>query len=189
MSTRRKLNTMDGEIMPIKYILLAGIVLSISACKANTETPNTPKTPATHSDTHSHGPDTAKPTKPPRASMDDVEDEFDIKNFSKANAKFVGLVEAEEMASAELRIRAYFTPEESTEGKTTYSYEKTYESNGLTRVVATATGLMDDSVQAEQLVAYFKPVSPERAELSHYGMRFKCWRGDTPNVWTANLCP
>lgn len=170
----------------IKYLVGVSCVVLLGACEGKVKAPATPDVPKQKMQAHGDAPQAVKP---PRATLDDMDDSFDIKNFSKANAKFVGLVDGEEMESAELRIRAYFTPEESSEGKLSYSYEKTYESNGLTRVVATVTGLMDDSVQAEQLIAYFKPISPVRAVLADYGMRFQCYRGDNTEQWTVKLCP
>ena len=170
----------------MKYVIMTACMALLSACSEKNAVPDTPIPPKQIS---TMGAQMHNPVKPPRATLDDVSDEFDIVNFSKENAKFVGLVDGEEMETAELRIRAYFTPEEASEGKISYSYEKTYASNGLTRVVATATGLMDDSVQAEQLIAYFKPLTPQTAVLSEYGMRFKCYRGENKNQWTKKLCP
>lgn len=56
--------------------------------------------------------------------------------------------------------------------------------DGATLYVIRRSGMADDSVAAEETFALF-----DDGVLVDFGTRIQCYRGDTPNQWTTNLCP
>ena len=127
------------------------------------------------------------PPKPPRPSLDE-DTGYDIADFSERLGDFVGVEIGQDGAQAQHKIVTYFgvnKDEESPDLKV----EQKFLTSGLTQVIVTKTALKDDSVKAEQFLAVFTPKTREKSELTAYGMRIKCYRGDNTDQWQTQLCP
>ncbi|MEM7730382.1 MAG: hypothetical protein AAF311_14120 [Pseudomonadota bacterium] len=56
--------------------------------------------------------------------------------------------------------------------------------DGATLFVIRSSGLADDSIAAHETYALF-----DSGSVVDFGSRQQCRRGDTPNIWTTELCP
>ena len=65
----------------------------------------------------------------------------------------------------------------------------TFATDGGTVIVAERSEMADDSVRAEQMYMLTKKMADGSEKLIDYGMKIKCWRGKTPDMWSTNLCP
>ncbi len=127
------------------------------------------------------------PPKPPRPSLDE-DAGYDLADFDAGLARGVGLKPGMEMLTARTIITDYFAPG-GEEGNAQIAMEQKFLTSGLTQIIVTRTGLADDSVKAEQLLAVFKPLTPKTGQLTAYGMRIKCYRGANTTQWQTELCP
>jgi len=127
------------------------------------------------------------PPKPPRPSLDE-DAGYDLADFDAGLARGVGLKPGMEMLTAQTIITDYFAPG-GEEGNAQIAMEQKFLTSGLTQIIVTRTGLADDSVKAEQLLAVFKPLTPKTGQLTAYGMRIKCYRGANTKQWQTELCP
>ena len=127
------------------------------------------------------------PPKPPRPTSGDTDAGYDLADFDRSLAKFVGVEIGQDQAAAQEIIAGYFDP--SAQIGSRPQLETLYLPNGLTQIIVTRTNLADDSVAAEQFLAVFKPLTPKTGELTAYGMRIKCYRGANTDQWQTKLCP
>lgn len=103
-------------------------------------------------------------------------------DYSKDLAAPLGLSFGMDRDEAEAEIRTYFGTGASS-GAIPIFNSKTL-ADGEFEILATREGLADDSVKSEQLAAHFAD-----GVLIDYGLRVKCYRNDTPDEWTKELCP
>jgi hypothetical protein len=63
------------------------------------------------------------------------------------------------------------------------------EVGGAVVVIATRTGLLDDSVEGTQERVVLELRDDQRWYVRERGFRYRCWRGGRPMRWTIELCP
>lgn len=153
------------------YFIISTVCLALVACGA--KEPAAPNAPET----------SGKVAAPKAVSFADLTPT----NFRPTLLQNSGLRNGMTMDEAKAKIDAVFG-EPPVEGKYSRSEEVIYKSGGLTHIFMTHEGLADDSLQGQQVILVFKPVTPERAELINYGMRLKCWRGPDAGTWQKAIC-
>jgi len=165
------------------FAIIAG--LALTACGPDrVEAPSAPAAPNTASDTVS-GKASELPPPPSVPDPADVPDriqDIDFTSYSRDMARFIGLEVSENKGSAKDKIQSYFQPEKGAEGNAEYNFVE-LGGVGATVMIASATGLADDSLKAQELFAVFKDDT-----LVDYGMKIKCWRGETPDLWQTTPC-
>ncbi len=112
-----------------------------------------------------------------------------MRAYDKDLAKYFGLQLGMSLDEAESIIKPQFAKEEGGEGNQSFSYAKTQSDTGGIVIIATAEGVMDDSVAAQELIAVFSKDGSGQLQLSEYGARIKCWRGDKKDEWITEFCP
>lgn len=111
--------------------------------------------------------------------------DIDFASYSMDLAKPLNLEVGELKTSVEDKVHATFRPNKMPDGKGHMEYALTeLKAEGGSVLLATAQGLADDSVKAQQLYVIF-----QEGVLVTYGMKVKCKRGETPNIWQNSVCP
>lgn len=109
--------------------------------------------------------------------------------YSHDMAKFVGL-EIGQSLEESVNLAVDYTLPDGEEDLSTSDIMQNLDDPENIQVLVTQYNLMDDSVQDLQIRLVYKQVFDGReAELTGYGLRVKCRRGDTPGEWQAALCP
>lgn len=127
------------------------------------------------------------PPKPPRPTLGN-DTGYDITDFNQNLARFVGVEIGQDGAEVQAKIAKHFGTAQAGDSRD-LKVEQIFLASGLTQVIVTNTAMKDDSVKAEQLLAIFTPRTRETSELTAYGMRIKCYRGDNTDQWQTELCP
>lgn len=110
--------------------------------------------------------------------------DVDFTTYSLELASHLNLEVGEAKGSVEDKIHAAFRPNKMSEGEGHIEYALTeLKAEGGSVLLATAEGLADDSVKAKQLYVIFQDDM-----LVTYGMKVKCRRGPSPNIWQNSLC-
>lgn len=171
----------------IKYIILGGACLAIVACGDSAPTqPNAETLPA--SAEMPQTPNVTSETPVTDTSLLGSNTGLELEDFSPSLAGRIGLENGQSLEDAKAKVLDYFG-EEPSEGRYSRDEDTVYLGNGMTHIVMSHDGLLDDSVQAEQVMLVITPVSPERGEVTDFGMRIKCRRGENTGAWTTELCP
>lgn len=110
-------------------------------------------------------------------------------DFNSGFAAWVGLKPGMDSDDAMAIIEERFGETIEGEGGLTVDIQTLYRPKGLTVILATQEGALDDSIYAQQLYAEFEPVSPVANKLVFYGLRQKCQRGENTTEWTTQRCP
>ena len=90
---------------------------------------------------------------------------------------------------AETALQSWLDAADAEEGNTATSLRKRFEADGRTVLIATASGLADDSVAAQQIYAEFTPIGPLSNALDFAGARLRCARGADTTDWQMEPCP
>lgn len=106
---------------------------------------------------------------------------LDPNDYSRELARFIPIELGMDRYAAIDELRLYYNSEAGTTSKVS-STEQSVNDDIL--VVFRRSGLADDSVAAEETYARFKA-----DKLVDFGSRIQCYRGQTANQWTINLCP
>lgn len=104
--------------------------------------------------------------------------------FSHDLAKFVGLVEGESFAQAEVKINAVFKAYDGHAKPRDIRMDAVKVEAGWKQVLVTQDGLLDGTVTAQQLLAIFD----DEQKLVSYGMRIKCNAQSGSTDWQTDLC-
>lgn len=101
-------------------------------------------------------------------------------DYSAELARFIPIaVGMDRYAATDELLLHYNSDPES--GSKVSSSERTVD--GATLFIIRRSGLKDESLAAEETFALF-----EQDQLVAFGSRQQCRRGDTPNIWTTELC-
>lgn len=130
------------------------------------------------------GPDVPAPPQPNGDGILTISD-VDFSTFSTELAHSLNFKDKESERSVTDKIHLAFKPQntETRDGHKEYAMTELKGQDGSV-LVATATGLADESVKAKQLYVVFKDET-----LVTYGMKVKCWRADNPDIWQNTPCP
>ena len=107
-----------------------------------------------------------------------------MEGFSYDMGKWVGLVEGESFAEAEVKINAAFKAYDGHAKPTDISMDAQIVEADWKQVVVTQDGLMDGTVTGQQLLAVFD----EEKKLVSYGMRIKCHTEQGDTDWQNTVC-
>ncbi|MGJ8563601.1 MAG: hypothetical protein ACSHXY_08610 [Alphaproteobacteria bacterium] len=171
------------------WLLFLGI-MCLSACSPSSET-DAPTPPAPLESDLSV---LADPEPPEIKRISDI----DFPSYSKDLARFVKLEAGESFASAKAKMEIYFIPGKGIPGEKIAQDRRrgpsevsfmTFEGDGGKVILAERNEMADDSVKAEQMYALTKTMVDGSDVLLDYGMKIKCWRGESPDEWGTNLCP
>lgn len=117
----------------------------------------------------------------PAATVGDI----DFESYSQDLAKWVGLEVGETRLSATDKIRLYFIPDD---GRIIRTTSASFELPDGGVMILGASGIPDDSVKAEEIMAIFEGSAGSQT-LAAYGMKIKCYRGENTTEWQTELCP
>ena len=125
--------------------------------------------------------DMVTPVTPGTPVMPTVDFTLDRSDYSKELARFIPIEVGMDryLAKDELLLHYNSDPES---GAKVSSSERSVD--GATLFIIRRSGLADDAIAAEETYALF-----EQGELIDFGSRQQCRRGQTPNIWTTELCP
>ncbi len=177
--------------MSLRFALISCIVSAgLIACRADTvNAASPPETPAAAPVDllPTDGVPGVMPPKPPRPSLEENAG-YDIADFDMDLARFVKIYVGQKSVEAQNTIVNHFGINQD-EGDESLKVEQKFLPSGLTQIIVTRTGLADDSVKAEQFLAIFKPLTLKTGQLQAYGMRIKCYRGESTKDWQTKPCP
>ena len=123
---------------------------------------------------------------PDGSDMDVLEKTQEILN--RQSITIPGLELGMGSGEAENLIEARLKPETS-EGNQTYDLKMTPQTENGYTLMGVADNMMDDSVQAQEITAIFRPGQREAFVLSEYTVRVKCRRGANAGQWQTQVCP
>jgi len=127
-----------------------------------------------------------EPIDPSEPGVDPVEDAQAI--ISRQTVSVLGLEIGMGSGDAENLIEARLKPETS-EGNQTYDLKLTPQTQNGYTLMAVADNMLDDSVQAQEITAIFRPGQREAFILAEYTVRVKCRRGNNAGQWQTQVCP
>ena len=107
-----------------------------------------------------------------------------MENFSYDMAQFVGLKENDSFEEAEVKIKAVFKAYDGHTEPTDIRMDSAVVEAGWRQVLVTQNGLMDGTVEGQQLLAVFD----DENKLISYGMRIKCYNEAGNSDWQATGC-
>lgn len=124
------------------------------------------------------------PTSPMPKSL--TLEDIDFNNYSKDLAKFTGLKEGQSRIAAIDVVRLLHAPEQG--AKIVKTSSATFDMEGGSVMLLSASGLADDSVHAEEFFLIFEGEGNTQ-KLAEYGLRVKCARGENTAQWQKTPCP
>jgi hypothetical protein len=94
------------------------------------------------------------------------------------------------MTSAEVEnlLEERFAPETS-EGNQSFQMRLTPQTENGYSLIAVADNILDDSLKAQEITAFFRPDERNNFVLSDYNMRVQCRRGSNIGNWQTQVCP
>lgn len=127
--------------------------------------------------------DMVTPFVPGTPVMPDADKALDPMDYSRELARFIPIELGMDRYLVTDELLLYFNSQnEGAERAKVSSNERTID--GATLFVIRRSGLPDDSIAAEETFALF-----DNGVLVDFGSRQQCYRGETPNEWTTELCP
>jgi hypothetical protein len=94
------------------------------------------------------------------------------------------------MTSAEVEnlLEERFAPETS-EGNQSFQMRLTPQTENGYSLIAVADNILDDSLKAQEITAFFRPDERNNFVLSDYNVRVQCRRGSNIGNWQTQVCP
>lgn len=111
---------------------------------------------------------------------------LDPADYSRDLARFIPIETGMDQYLAKDQLLLHYNSDIDSEAQVVRAKVSSTEQmiDGATLFVIRRSGLVDDSVSAEESFALF-----DGGVLVDFGSRIQCRRGDTPNEWTTTLCP
>jgi len=161
--------------------------LILAACGGiGPDSPTPPEAPAPPSTTTDAG-DLILPPTPPETSDGAGVPPLSEVDYTMRDISELGLTGEENMADIGALLEAKFGIDLEGEGNPSQSLRIVEDGANVT-IVFEVEGFTDDSVKGEQhVVEAFLPAGTW-TPVTGYGVRHKCWRGNTPDVWTKKPC-
>ena len=128
----------------------------------------------------------AVPAETPAPTQSRTVNDIDFSQYSLSLANYTDLRVGQSRIAAIDVVRLLHAPEQG--AKIVKTSSATFDMEGGSVMLLSASGLADDSVHAEEFFLIFEGEGNTQ-KLAEYGLRVKCARGDNTTDWQKTPCP
>ena len=126
------------------------------------------------------------PAKTPAPTQSRTINDIDFSQYSLSLANYTDLRVGQSRIAAIDVVRLLHAPEQG--AKIVKTSSATFDMEGGSVMLLSASGLADDSVHSEEFFLIFEGEGNTQ-KLAEYGLRVKCARGDNTTDWQKTPCP
>jgi len=128
----------------------------------------------------------AVPAETPAPTQSRTINDIDFSQYSLSLANYTDLRVGQSRIAAIDVVRLLHAPEQG--AKIVKTSSATFDMEGGSVMLLSASGLADDSVHAEEFFLIFEGEGNTQ-KLAEYGLRVKCARGENTTDWQKTPCP
>ena len=128
----------------------------------------------------------AVPAKTPAPTQSRTINDIDFSQYSLSLANYTDLRVGQSRIAAIDVVRLLHAPEQG--AKIVKTSSATFDMEGGSVMLLSASGLADDSVHSEEFFLIFEGEGNTQ-KLAEYGLRVKCARGENTTDWQKTPCP
>ena len=128
----------------------------------------------------------AVPAEAPAPSQSRTINDIDFSQYSLSLANYTDLRVGQSRIAAIDVVRLLHAPEQG--AKIVKTSSATFDMEGGSVMLLSASGLADDSVHSEEFFLIFEGEGNTQ-KLAEYGLRVKCARGENTAQWQKTPCP